>query len=712
MITFTKEILDGFKDNTVTKIEVIVHQDFKLLEFKIKGVTRKTFSAPLSPEWLDAQTSDAISYVDGIPYSQYPIFSEKNFNALKDVLLLNTSLVAYSNNYAVLSQTQYAYLTQIINRNIELSQMTNGITLFHYSAMRADIHVVQIYSWRASNLDELQIKCAAGKTPLDYARENNHFAIALFLEDEIKKLSAHQVAPTQPSTVQINRPLTDANKQHILDSLRILGQLKQDLLCQKLIDAALADLVFPSVFKAKLVPLQSAYQATKDIVAVKSSLTTAIQHYFEAEGMTKFSELLNDTFDPEEWHPELLRKLAGCDIIIIENPYVEATIKDGKIYWGLNFGNQIYYRRPFYEVVVSEAITQNRSWRLTWKEFRVFKDAGKRTGTVSITAERFTNEILPFVCFDSARAMAIWQELRAVGILDKNLRLSQAWYPFSNDYILLKSINNDTRLYQFISNVLEKIANNTAYQEIIAQGMTIYRPARVSKKWANTGRITNNQSSSFPTKLWDVGVSRELRDHAISDALSPCIADHIPSQSQIKTLCEIRVQQYDREISNYMAKNAHALRDVPQDLMYLRQQKDDWSSQLDSFKSDKKGLPFWCIYITKQLDDTGDTTRTSKRAQQSLSFYSSVKKHIDDLKKDLKEGSLTLTQFLQALGAFRYMYSRMCKTIPHVNNRVFIHEITCSFFSGSDKENDRKEMDDLLIQEMQSTYLACSGELK
>ena len=274
---FTEEILDGFKDNTITKIELIVHQDFKLLEFKVTGVTKKTLSVPLSPEWLETQSSDAVTYVDGIPYSKYPIFSEKNFNILKDALFLNTSLIACSQNSLILSQAQYAYLAKIINRNIEWSQMKNGITLFHYSAMRSDIETVQIYSWRANNVAELEIKCAAGKTPLDYARENHHFAIMRFLENEAKKFSPHQAELADVSNLQINHPLSDINKHHVFDSLRILGQLKSDVLCQKLINAALDDLVFPSVFKAKLAPLQLAYQATKDIAEVKSSLTIAMR---------------------------------------------------------------------------------------------------------------------------------------------------------------------------------------------------------------------------------------------------------------------------------------------------------------------------------------------------------------------------------------------------------------------------------------------------
>lgn len=705
MLTFIQEILDGCQGNIITALEFIAHQDFKIFEFKIKGVIQKSFSVSLPTEWIDAQTSDCITYIDNRPYSKYPIFSEASFSVLKDALLLNTSFVMWSANPIILSKEQCDYLNRIMQRNIAFSQMTDGITLLHYSAMHGDIDVVQMYSWCAKEAGELEVRCQGGKTPLDYARENNHLIIMSFLESQIKKLSAIQIEVTESSTTQINKPLSDTNKQHIFDSLRIFGRLKSNSLTQKLIDAALADMVFPPAFKTKLISLQLAYQANKSSAAMKSLLISAIQTYFKEEGVSLFKELLSGALVPEDWNPSLMRRLAGDEIIIIENPYVEATIQDGKIYWCINFGNQIYYRRPFYEPMISQARIQNRSWHLTWKEFRAFKDAGKRTGTVSITEERFVNAISPFVNNDVASARRIWQELRTVGVLDKKLRLSQAWYPFSNESLDLKTIGTNSAIYQHISDILQQIANNNTFQETVAAGMTIYRPARVSKTWADHGKkvccVRNRKDPSHVTKIWDVGVSRELRDHAVSDIQLPYIADHIPSQSQIKSMCELKIQQRDQEISDYVRRNPHALRMPPYDLSNLYQWKSYWISQLNDFKSDGKGLPLWSIYITKELDDTGDTTRVCKKAQENLSFYSSVKKHIDDLKKGLKEETITLAQFIQALGAFRYMYSRMCKPISNINGRkYFIHDISFSFFGAADKSSDRREMDEFFIQEM------------
>jgi len=698
MLTFVQEVLDGFRENTITELQLSVNQSSQQFEFNTKGSIGRGFSTALPIEWDYNQSP---YFINNQQYAKRPIFSEETFSALKDALLLNTSLVMWSANPIILSKEQCDYLNRIMQRNIAFSQMTDGINLLHYSAMRGDIDVVQIYSWHAKHTSDLEVRCQAGKTPLDYAREKHHLIIMSFLENQIKKLRSLQTEVTEPSITQINKPLSDTNKQHIFDSLRIFARLKPNSLTQKLIDAALADIVFPPAFKTKLTSLQLAYQANKSSAAMKSLLASAIQTYFEEEGVPLFKELLRGTLVPEDWNPSLMRRLADDEIIIIENPYVAATIQDGKIYWCINFGNQIYYRRPFYEPIISQAVIQNRSWHLTWKEFRAFKDAGKRTGTVSVTEERFVNAMSPFVNNNVAWATNIWQELRNVGVLDKKLRLSQAWYPFSNQVISLRTIGTSTSLYQNISDILQQITSNNAFQEAIAQDMIIYRPARVSKIWAKTGRITNNKDPSHTTKIWDVGVSRELRDHAVSDEQLPCIADHIPSQSQIKSMCELKIQQYDHEIRDYVEKNPHALRMPPYDLSTLYQSKNDWVSQLNDFKSDGKGLPLWSIYITKQLDDTGDTTRVCKKAQKNLSFYSSVKKHIDDLKKGLKEETITLAQFIQALGAFRYMYSRMCKPISDIKGgKVFIHDISFGFFGAIDKSKDRREMDEFFIQEM------------
>jgi len=484
----------------------------------------------------------------------------------------------------------------------------------------------------------------------------------------------------------------------------------------------LANAAFPPELKYKIEPLQLAYQAHKDSLAMESLMKTAIITYFEVEGLTHFNKLLTTRpFISNDWSPGLMRMLVSHEIIINEDPVVEATIRDGKIYWCIVFENQIYFRRPTHESIISHARAENRTWRLTWEKFREFKDAGKRTGTVAVTEERFVNRMLEHISEHNERALGsstfktinispkeIWQELSTIGILDKKLRLSQSWYPFSNEKITLLSIKSDGIVYKYITKTLYEIANNSAYKESINFTMDIYRPARVSKEWAKTGRITNNKLTNIRTEIWDVGVYRELKYHAVNNV--PYEIDHIPSQSKImdlehkkiwdpqKSVCEKEIGQIIQNNNSRNLRKSTALSE--ERLKELKKQKELIESTI---KEHKEGLSFWGIYIDKELHKKGDTNGTSRAGQEGLSFYTSVKKHIDNLKEDLqldkKEDPISL---LQALGALRYMYSRMCKPQQHIAGHHFISETPGLFFSPQERMADRRQMDDFFVQEMQS----------
>lgn len=690
-----QEVLDGFRDNSITELYLLLNLSSRQFNYQIKGSIENVLSVNLPAEWVDND-------IENLQYARYPLFAEASFNELKDILLLNTSLVYFFANSIIFNKEQLDYLTRIVLRNREFSQIRGGLSLLHYAAIHADIEVIQMYSWQAKHVDDLEIKCQSGKTPLDYARENNHLNIMGFLNKQISNLCLSQTETPSQYINQFEKPLSETNKEHIFNSLRRLSAIKSSNVTQKLIKAAIAELEFPPSFRSKLTPLQLAYKANKSSVAMKSLLEKAIETYFEEEGEALFKQLLNRALVPEDWTSSLMRKLAGDEIIIVEDPYVEATIKDGKIYWCIHFGNHIYFRKPQHQPFIEQARAQNCSWHSTWKEFRVIKDAGKRTGTVAITEERFVNAIAPNLNNDRSWGAQIWQELRDIKILNKNMRLSQAWHPFSNTILILNSIGAYKHLYQIIADILEQIANNVVFQEKISEGITIFRPARVSKTWTEeNGLVRNRKKPSQETKIWDVSVYRELADHAIPKEQLPCIIDHIPSKSQVKLLCESKIQQENQKINNYASINPHVLRNTPSELLRLIESKLYWEQQLQSFIDDKKGLPLWSIYITKELDDTGDTTRVCKRDQAKLSFYSSVKKHIDDLKKGLRDGTLSVTEYLQALGAFRYLYSRMSKEIDNIkSDKIFIHPISFNFFRGADKSNERKEMDEFFIREI------------
>lgn len=695
MFTLPSEVLTGLQENTIAELYLSVAQERKVLEFMIIiGDTELYVQIELSKKLLHQIRQDTKNN----QYSATPIFSDASFNELKDALILNTSLIKFKeSDCSVFSKEQYEYIKQISRRNREACK--NNMTLFHYAAAQGDIAIVQAHVWKAKELNSLNVKCRNNKTPLDYARENNQFIIVEFLQHQMEKFNVASMRLHPSTGAMDDEPLSEQNKLHIFNSLRLCIRLKDDFK-QILIDAALENAEFPPVFKDKLAPLQLAYSANTSSLAVRSLLASAIVKYFEEEGLLCFNELLNGPFIESEWCSNLMKILANGNIIIAENPYVLATIQNGKIYWCVVFGTRTIYRRPTHATIIAQAITDNRTWRLTWDEFRRFKDGGKRTGTVPVTKERFVETI----DLGEALAKKIWEELLSVGILNEKFCLSQEWYAFSGEKIILNcvDIKKDNKIYQKIADALQNITRNQDHSEVVARGMEIYRPARVSKIWASTGRVTQCHTDNVATtKLWDVGVYRELRDQSIPQK-PPCRIDHIPSRSQVKMMCQTHIDQCLQEMNTYTRINPRELRNPPQDLLQLQKKHQNLKTQLETFENDKKGLPLWSVYIPKEIDDTGDTTGTCKKAQKDLSFYSSVKKHIDDLKKGLKTGAFTLNQVLHALGAFRYMYSRMCKPISHINKQNFIHDISYSFFGPGEKSNDRKQMDNLFIEEMKS----------
>lgn len=689
-------VLKAIQENSITEIILTIHIESKVLDFEIMHEqVKQIFSIEISTDWLENKPEDHIVYFDTKPYSKRPLFSEIQFNILKDALLLNHSLRKFQTNMVIFDKEQMDFINQVFERNNTIAQSSNGITLFHYAAIHNDLKLIQALTWNARNIDELDVKCSVNKTPLDYACENHHILMTKFLEYWRNQFIQPSLTPSLNWT---DTPISEVNKRHIFDSLRMFSRINPDEFKKKLISAAIANYKFPPVFGVKLNSLQEALQIFKASLSNKPLLETVIANYFMEEGAEYFNQLLNSTWESQHWNSELMRYLAGTEIIINENPYVEATIKDGKIYWGTVIHHNIYYRRPHHEPFILDARRENRSWRQNWEEFRKFKDSGKRTGTVQVTEERFVNELLLFLGNDRQWAQRIWQELCRIGILDKKYRISQSWYPVSNENITLISLQNRVNLYSHIANILERITNNDAYKETIVDNLFIYRPAMFSKNWAKTGRITNNKKIEQKTRTWDVGVSRELRDHV--EVGQSFIIDHIPSQSQIKMLCEENMRQIAQKAESYKQNNPYYLRENPQELAILNSEWQAWESQLNEFQNDKAGLPHWCIYIPKELDNTGDTTRTSKKDQQMLSFFTSVKKHLEDLKKS----NISSSQYLQALGAFRYMYSRLCKKIDNIHNTHFIHKIAYEFFGTNEKTRERGAMDELFLQEMKTLF--------
>ncbi len=499
------------------------------------------------------------------------------------------------------------------------------------------------------------------------------------------------------------KPLSDENKKYIFDELKKLSDSQPDIFRQKLIQAACDNSRFPPVFKEKLSPLQQVYQAHHDDPDQKPLLEKLLQNYFDKQGFSLFiNEVLKKPFVADDWSDDLAKNLAGSEIKVPDDALVEATIQDGKVYWCVHYGAyKVTYRREncgqdySHKNIIDEARHQKRTFSLTWKKFRTFKDAGKRTGTVEVTEDRFANEFQ-----DKPRWWSndIHDQLTEIGILDcDTYKLSRGWYPLSQVHIQLRNVTEYD--YQRIATALKNITNNPVYQEEFSPGLPIYRPACASKNWAGTGLIQNDIKGNFEitqSKPWDVAVYSEL--HAYAASGNGYEADHIPSKAQIKLAHASETLQAKNNLNSLLSyPREYAMQGYD-----VKAQIEHWQMRLNYFKSDGEGPSgFWCIYVTKPQHDFNPTTRLSEKEQAKLSPYDSIKKYLEIFEEDLKQSKITPTQFIQILGAFRYLVSRMCKNIENVENvesKKFIHSDSNCFFSTPAA---KKQLDDLFISKMQ-----------
>ncbi len=499
------------------------------------------------------------------------------------------------------------------------------------------------------------------------------------------------------------KPLSDQSKEYIFNELKKLSDSQPTIFRQKLIQAACDNSRFPPIFKDKLSPLQQAYQAHQDDPDQKPLLEQLLQNYFDKQGISLFiNDILKKPFVADDWSDDLTKTLAGSDITIPDDTLVEATIKDGKVYWCVHYGTyKITYRRencsPDYshKNIIEEARNQNRTFSLTWKKFRTFKDAGKRTGTVEVTEDRFANE---FQGKPRAWSNNIHDQLIDIGILNCDThKLSRGWYPLSQITIKLQNVTEYD--YQKIATALKNITNNPAYQEEFSPGLTMYRPACASKNWAGTGLIQNDIKGNFDitrSKPWDVAVYSELHTYSTKD--NGFEADHIPSKAQIKRAHANETLQAQNNLTTLLAYSTESAMQGYD----VKANSKHWQKRLNFFKSKGEGPKgFWCIYVTKSQHDFNPTTRLSEKEQAKLTPYDSIKKYLDIFEEDLKQSKITLTQFIYITGAFRYLVSRMCKDIDNIENeesKNFIYNEPNYFFSTPAA---RKQLDDLFINKIQ-----------
>ncbi len=448
-------------------------------------------------------------------------------------------------------------------------------------------------------------------------------------------------------------PLTLEQKQQLV---LILKEKQTEELASYLIKAIETGLALSVI--GNLSPLKeliAAYTVCKTIPKLEDLQLSVIKAYIDQDGVKQFKDALNRPFEENDWSgSDFLQFIANCfNIKIDSQPKVNLSILDGKVYWRVVKDNDVLYNSA-QKATLSSAfcIDTAATVTMTWPQFRRFKDAGKRGSSVAITKERFfiacSNKVV-----DMPRSVSdrIWQELRDKEILDKNYRLSHFWISHSGK-IELDSVDNQRYMtYTKISEVLNQISQEPQYTTTIAEQCVIYRSARSLKNWQNTGRLINLNPKihGYEVRHWDVSNNADLKAHEVTDdALDH---DHIPSTVQM---------------SNYQDSERKA-----------------WRIE----EADKKTSEQWgCIELKHTLHAGGITFKMSKKDQLEMKdpFYTEVSDYLSQL--NVKETN----EYIEALGAFRYLYRCQIKQKFSSTSSGFFHQ----------KQELKQKIDQLFMDEL------------
>ena len=418
-------------------------------------------------------------------------------------------------------------------------------------------------------------------------------------------------------------------------AFKALKKIPEATLHPVLIRAALENHVFPTPIETEqLTALKTAYKACGSLPSVGALLEQSIIEYFKSCGYEQFRNLFHTTFTDDHWGSGFLIYLINTLDINIENePLVVLAIQEGKVYWKYVCGERVLHDRTARKDPGSAFnFDDKKTISMTWEQFREFKDAGKRGGTVAITKDRFA---LQFHRLQRTVADEIWDNLKQIGILDKHNRLSHAWrcatgkvpLPYIENRVTTNRTSTankrETANYNLTINALNSISNARQYAETIAQShsVTIFRPNRSPKNWESTGRVTihDGRSESYQVKPWDVSTYSDLKGHgATNDHLDH---DHIPSTAFLKQF-----------------KSTSTARDET-----LSENKDNWG----------------CIAISDALHDGGLSHSESFASQAkriTKPFFDEVSDYLNKLEMNWQHTLLIDNEYLKALGAFRYLY--------------------------------------------------------
>jgi hypothetical protein len=397
---------------------------------------------------------------------------------------------------------------------------------------------------------------------------------------------------------------TTLNPQQKKIAFDALKHIQKDRLYPILVNAAFENLIFPSAVEtAELSALKTAYKTCMHLGGVRESIENTLSIYFSKYGYQQFDNQLTTPFITDQWSTQFLIYLINQLNISIEiQPLVVLSIEEGKVYWKYICGTQLLHDRTARKNPANAFdFDAKKTITMTWEEFRRFKDAGKRGGSVAITKDRFT---LQFKRTECSIAETIWAHLKGKGMLDHNDRLSLTWRCYSGNLALPRS--------QDTIHALTNINTNSHYAEILStrHNATLFRSERSPKKSASTGLITSNapRSEPYQVKKWDVSRYTDLNNHATTD--DDLDHDHIPSANVLK--------QFSTEKT-------------------IAENKDGWG----------------CIAIPHAVHKQGLSNAESSRSQKkniNKPFLDEVTDYLNKLEHN------AAPDYLEALGAFRYLY--------------------------------------------------------
>lgn len=561
-------------------------------------------------------------------------------------------------------------------------------------------------------------------------------------------------------------PLTSSTKKTIF---RKIKKFKSDTSALKkaLKQAALRNCKFPSPINQKLDSMQLAYQINKDDEAVKPYLEQAIKVYINTVGYDQFLLLLSNSLQASDWCSGFLYALAeNLKISWEEDPLVEMAIKKGKVYWRIIKGEKILYDRTA-EKGQPFNFERAETCYMDWESFRLFKDSGKRQGTVAITRRRFTRK---FSQAHQEQAATVWNELKEKGILNKNNRLSVGWESISNTPVILESLTKITsadikacfkKLGIKNNSVLER-KDFIEYWSLPYQ----YRAGLIwdyfkEKKILNsTNKLTTLQYaidsfsknlqfnySEIAGVLYSIANNQEFQEQL--DVLEKvyCIYREERSlKSWAKTTGNVRndlpkddehcVQLWDVGIYNNLklhskkndeldldhipSKKALKLKSkdcaasIEQSIEQLEDEDEIKNLTLDREQwdcevKDRNGLQWWAVAIPRKFHVQGNSFgegANHQAADNEHPFHEDVSAYLDILEIRKEEFKFPPEEPLKALGAFRYMYRCQIKEPEVVDNHYVTGLASQAFFKDSAKT---KEIDCMFFEKIKQFIVKREG---